>query len=321
LRQRTDFGAVAVTLLLVVGFSATTNGAWPATANLPEVLRNTSVLAIMAFGEALVITTGEIDISVGSIFGIVGISYMALGPQLGTLPAILIALGLALAIGALNGFVVAYFRISSLVVTLGSLFIFRGLILALTQSPPQYSAGSVMQASAVYQMFGSSDVLGFNDALIWAIVLMGIVHYVLFWTPAGNRLLAVGGNAPSAQSRGVSIAYTKWAAYVACAFFAGLASILEASNLGLVDGSFGHQRELFTIAAAVLGGCALVGGRSSIIGTFFGAFILQIIKSFLINRAVNPEWFVLLSGFIIVVVSLADRSLTQLLVNLGGGHD
>jgi len=127
--------------------------------------------------------------------------------------------------------------------------------------------------------------------------------------------LAVGGNAQSAHSRGVSIAYTKWAAYVACAFFAGLASILEASNLGLVDGSFGHQRELFTIAAAVLGGCALGGGRSSMIGTFFGAFILNMIKSFLINRAVNPEWFVLLSGFIIVFVSLADRSLTRWLAS------
>lgn len=269
----------------------------------------------MAFGEALVITTGEIDISVGSVFGIVGIVYIALSPQIGVALAILMALALALAIGAVNGFVVAYFKISSLVVTLGSLFIFRGFVLALTQSPSYYSADSTTQSNPAYQIFGGSTVLGVNNALVWALVLLGVTHYVLFWTPVGNRLLAVGGNAQTALSRGVSVTFTKWRAYIACAFLAGLAAILEASNLGYVDGSFGRQRELQTIAAAVLGGCALAGGRGSIIGTFFGAFILYGINSFLINKAVNAEWFVLLSGFIIVFISLADRSLTRWLAS------
>src|SRR5207249_756986 len=111
--------------------------------------------------------------------------------------------------------------------------------------------------------------------------------------------------------RGVSILYNKWGAYIACAFLAGLAAILEASNLGYADGSFGRQRELQAIAAAVLGGCALIGGRSSIIGTLLGAFILSSIESYLVIKAVNPEWFVLLLGLIVVVVSLADRGLTH----------
>lgn len=303
--------------MLVLGFAASTDGVWLSNANLREMLRVTSILAVMAFGEALVITTGEIDLSVGSIFGLVGIIYIAIGPQVGTPLAILIGMLLATLIGVLNGFVVAYFRISSLVVTLGSLFIFRGLALAVTQSPSFYSADSTMQSNPAYQFFGASDVLGFNNALLWAIVLMAFMHYVLFWTPIGNRLLAVGGNAQSAHSRGVSIAYTKWGAYVVCAFLAGLAAILEASNLGYADGGFGRQRELQAIAAAVLGGCALAGGRGSIIGTYLGAFILSGIESYLVIKAINPEWYVLLLGLIVVLVSLADRGITRLLTNLG----
>src|SRR5262245_39264148 len=144
LRKRTEVGAAVVTILLIVGFTSTTHGVWLTEANMREVLRVTSVLAVMAIGQELVITTGEIDISVGSTFGIVGIIFVALGPQLGTSLSILIALAAAAAIGAVNGFVVAYFQISSLVVTLGSLFVFRGLALAATQTPTYYAPDSVM---------------------------------------------------------------------------------------------------------------------------------------------------------------------------------
>jgi simple sugar transport system permease protein len=313
LRRPTEIGAVVVTILLIVGFTSTTNGVWLTEANLHEVLRVTSVLAIMAFGEALVITTGEIDISVGSTFGVVGIIYIALGPQIGTLWSLLLALAAAAAIGAVNGFVVAYFRISSLVVTLGGLFVFRGLALAATQSPTFYSAGT-MRSDPLYQLFGNTSIFGYSNALAWALAMLLLVHYVLFWTPIGNRVLAVGGNAETAHSRGVSVISNKWGAYIACSLLAGLAAILEASNLGYADGSFGRQRELQAIAAAVLGGCALAGGRSSIVGTLLGAFILSAIQSYLVIRTIQPQWFILLLGLIVVLVSLADRALTYMLL-------
>jgi simple sugar transport system permease protein/ribose transport system permease protein len=316
LRKRTEAGAAVATLLLVIGFTATSDGVWLSNANMREVLRVTSILAIMGVGVALVITTGEIDISVGSIFGVAGILYLAFAPHVDVPLAILIALVAAMAIGVVNGFVVAYFRISSLVVTLGSLFVFRGLIVAGTQSPSYYAADGAMRANPVYQLFGGSEVLGYNNALIWALVTLLFLHYVLFWTPIGNRLLAVGGNAESARSRGVNVMYTKWSAYIMCAFFAGLAGILEASDLGYSDGTFGRQRELQAIAAAVLGGCALAGGRSSMIGTFFGAFILSGIQSYLVIQRIQPQWFILLLGLIVVVVSLFNRGLTHLLIKL-----
>ncbi len=316
LHKRTEVGVAVITLLLILGFTATSQGVWLSQANMREVLRVTSILAIIAFGEALVITTSEIDISVGSIFGIVGIIYIAIGPHIGAPLAILIALGVALIIGSLNGFVVTYYRVSSLVVTLGSLFVFRGLALAATQTTSHYNAGETMRANAIYQLFGSSSVLDYNNALIWALVIFLFLQYTLFWTPIGNWLLAVGGNAESAHSRGVNVMRTKWGAYIACAFLAGLAGILEAGDLGYADGSLGRQRELQAIAAAVLGGCALTGGRTSVVGTFLGAFILSGIQSYLVIKSINPQWFILLLGLLVVLVSLADRSLTRLVSRL-----
>ncbi len=316
LRKRTEVAVAAITLLLILGFTATSQGVWLSEANMREVLRVTSILAIIAFGEALVITTGEIDISVGSTFGIVGIIYIAIGPYIGVPLAILMGLGVAVIIGSVNGFIVAYFRISSLVVTLGSYFVFRGLALAVTQTTSHYNAGQAMRANPVYQFFGSSSVLGYNNALVWAFVVLLFLQYVLFWTPIGNWLLAVGGNAESAHSRGVRVMQTKWRAYIACAFLAGLAGILEAGDLGYADGSLGRQRELQAIAAAVLGGCALTGGRTSLLGTFLGAFILSGIQSYLVIKSIEPQWFVLLLGLIVVLVGLADRGLTRLVSRL-----
>ncbi len=177
----------------------------------------------------------------------------------------------------------------------------------------------MLRANPVYQLFGDTSVFGIQIAVVWAVALLVLLTYVLFLTPVGNHLLAVGGDPDSARSRGVSVLYTKWGAFIACAFFAGLAGILEASNLGFVDGSFGRQRELQAIAAAVLGGCATAGGRSSIMGTLLGAFILSGIQSFLVIKAIQPQWFTLLLGLIVVLVSLADRGVARMVTRLAKG--
>lgn len=316
LRKRSEVGVGMVALLLILFFTATSSGVWLSGANTREVLRVTSILAIMAFGEALVIAVGEIDISVGSTFGIAGIIYLALVTQIGVPLAVLIALAAALLIGTLNGFVVAYVRIPSLIVTLGTLFIFRGLAYAAFETRASYAVDSTLRANPLYQFFGDSFVLGVNNALLWAIAILLFLQYILTLTPIGNRLLAVGGDSESAHSRGVSVLGNKWAVFVAAAFFAGLAGILEASNLAFVDGSFGRYRELQAIAAAVLGGCALAGGRVSIIGALLGAFILSGIQSYLVIRAIEPQWFTLLLGLIVVLVSLADRGLAALFTRI-----
>ena len=296
LAKRSEIGVAAISLLVVLIFTATSGGIWLSRINMVEVLRVTSVLGIMALGEAFVITSGEIDISLGSVFGVAGMVFLALASQLPAPLAALIALSAGALIGAVNGYVVAYLHIPSLVVTLGSSFMFRGLIYAVLEKTFAFSTTAAMRADPLYRLFGDGRVLGINNALLWALGLLLVLSYVLYLSPFGNRLLAVGGDELSAHSRGVRTRKVKWTVFVIAGLLAGLAGILEASNLGFVDGSFGRQRELQAIAAAVLGGCVLTGGRSSLIGTVLGAFILSGIQSYLVIKAIQPQWFILLMG-------------------------
>src|SRR5574341_3698 len=167
LHRRTEAAVAAVAILLIIGFSVSTDGIWLSNANMREVLRVTAILEVMAFGQVLVITTGEIDVSVGSIFGVVGITYMALAPKAGVPLAVLSALSVGSAVGAANGFVTMYFRIPSLVVTLGGLFIFRGLAVYATEDALFYAADKDLRADSVYQFFGDSTIGSYNIALLW----------------------------------------------------------------------------------------------------------------------------------------------------------
>lgn len=315
LGKRSEIIALLITLLMVVGFTATTEGVWLSMINMREVLRVTAILAIIAIGQSLVMTAGEIDISVGSVFGVAGIIYLALVPQYGVLPAVAAVLATGMVIGALNGWIIASFGIPSLIVSLGGLFLYRGLAFALVATSA-FSADSATRADPLYQLFGDSTIAGVNSAWVWAMAVLLIAMYLIRLTPAGNRLLAMGGNAASAHSRGVDTFKIKWGVFIACSTLAALAAILESSNLAYVDGSFGRQRELQAIAAAVLGGTALTGGRISLLGTVLGAFILTGIRSYLVIQTISPQWFALLLGLIIVVVSLADRGLTWTLRSL-----
>jgi simple sugar transport system permease protein/ribose transport system permease protein len=260
----------------------------------------------MAFGESLVITAGEIDISVGSVFGIGALVYLGLVPITGVAPAILIALSAAVAIGCFNGYVVSKLKIPSLIVTLGTLFIFRGLCYALTEGF-HFAANKAVRQDPIFKIMGGSEIWGFNVAVLWVLVLLLVVHVALFYTPQGNRLLAVGGDAESALTRGVRVVRVKWVAFMLCSLLAGLAGILEASKLGFADGSFGRLMEMEAIASAVMGGCLLTGGRSSVIGTAAGAFILSGIQSYLVIMGIQPQWFTLLLGAIVVLAVLGDK--------------
>lgn len=314
--KRPEIGVIFVALVLVVAFSSSTEGVWLNLLNRREVLRVTAILAILGIGEMFVISTGQIDISVGSIFGIAGILYIGLTPSVGPLPAVAVAIIAAVIIGSINGLIVAYLQIAPLVVTLGSLFVFRGIVIAVSNSQAAFSFSITrdIRENPIVRFFGGGEVLDYNNAIVWVIIAVIIVQYIYFLTPIGNQILAVGGDATSAQSRGVRVKRVKLGVFIASGFFAGLAGILEGSSLGYVDGAFGRLMELQAIAVVVLGGTALLGGRASVIGTLFGAFILSAIQSYLVIQGIQPQWFTLILGAIIVLVALFDRFMNTSLV-------
>ncbi len=309
-RRHPEGVTISMVVLISLGFAVITQGSWLSVGNMQSLSQLTAVLAVMAFGEAIVIATGEIDISVGSVSGIGALVFLGLAPVVGSGLALLGALACGILIGALNGVFVALLGLPSLLVTLGTLFLFQGIGYALT-SGFSFAATDSVRQQWIYNAVGNSGVAGVNAGVIWALVVLVVLQLVVFETPVGNRILAVGGDAASSFSRGVNVTKIKFGVFVVSGLLAAFAGVLDAAFIGYADGSFGATMELSAIAAAVLGGCHLTGGRISLIGTLFGAFVLRGIQSFLILLGVQPQWYILVVGLIVVLASLADRTLTR----------
>ncbi|WP_338723126.1 ABC transporter permease [Devosia sp. XK-2] len=316
IRKHSEIGILLVALLLVLLFIATSGGRWNNAYNISTILQVTATLGLMTLGIALVIGTGEIDISVGSTFGMAALIYLFLAVRIDPALAALVAVAAGGAIGAFNGLLVTRTGTPSLIVTLGSLMIFRGLAIALTSgfafSVPYKDRGAlsyfVLGGDNVFR-FGSFS--GVNTGFLWLIVGLVVLTIALKFARFGNHLLAVGGSAASAHSRGVRVDRVKLNAFIICGLLAGLGGVLEAGKLGSADGSMGRLMELQAIASCVLGGCLLAGGRISLLGALVGTFVLSSIQSYLVVMAIAPQWFMVLLGIIVVLAALSDRGLRQ----------
>ena len=298
-------------VLISLAFAIITRGTWLSVGNMQSLSQITAVLAVMAFGQAIEIATGEIDISVGSVCGIGALVFLGLAPTVGSGLSLLAALACGILIGGFNGVFVAFVGVPSLLVTLGTLFVFQGIGYALT-SGFSFVATKAVRQEFIYGAVGGGSSAGVNAGFFWALVLLVVLQLVVFETAVGNRILAVGGDGVSSFSRGVKVNKIKLGAFVVSGLLASFAGVLDAAFIGYADGSFGATMELSAIAAAVLGGCRLAGGRISLIGTLLGAFMLRGIQSFLILLGVQPQWYILVAGLIVVLASLADRTLTSL---------
>jgi ribose transport system permease protein len=310
IRRHTELGILLIGIVLVVIFAVTSDGNWANLYNIATILQVTATLGLMSLGVALVIGTGEIDISVGSTFGMGALAYLWLAARVDPSVAVMAALLVGAAIGMLNGMLVTRTGTPSLIITLGTLMIFRGIAIALTDGF-SFSIPYAARDGWTYMVLGGGDFLNFNAAFYWLIVVLVVLWVMLKAMPFGNRLLAVGGSAESAHSRGVRVDRIKLSAFVLCGMLAAFAGALEAGKLGFADGSMGRLMELQAIASCVLGGCLLAGGRISLIGALMGAFVLSSIQSYLVVMGVQPQWFILILGVIVVVAAYGDRSLRQ----------
>ncbi|AUX76269.1 ABC transporter permease [Sinorhizobium fredii] len=310
IRRHADIGIFLIGAILVVIFAATSDGKWANLYNIGTILQVTATLGLMSLGVALVIGTGEIDISVGSTFGMGALAYLWLAAHVDPSLAAVAAIAVGAAIGLVNGLLVTRTGTPSLIITLGTLMIFRGIAIALTEGF-SFSIPYAARKGWAYFGLGGGEFLGFNTALYWLIIVLVILTVMLKAMPFGNRLLAVGGSAESAHSRGVRVSRVKLSAFVLCGVLAAFAGTLEAGKLGFADGSMGRLMELQAIASCVLGGCLLAGGRVSLIGALKGAFVLSSIQSYLVVTGVRPQWFILILGLIVVIAAYGDRSLRQ----------
>jgi simple sugar transport system permease protein len=251
--------------------------------NISNTLAFTVELGMIALAMTLLMTAGEFDLSVGSVFGLSAVVMWTLfntGAAGSLEVAFILAILVAMGIGLVNGLFVTRLRIPSFLVTLGMLLVARGTALYITDGFPQRTWQAVGSPLAEL-LVGSFYVGDFRIymSLIWFVALAVILGYVLTQTKAGNWIQSSGGNAGAARARGVLVGRTKIALFMLTAMTAAFAGIISSIRTSAANPNSGATYELEVIAMVVIGGTVLGGGRGTIIGTVLGIFILRVMRN------------------------------------------
>ena len=294
-------GALIALIVLVV-LNAVFTANFATAGNLWNVLLQVSTVLIVAVGMTLVIATGGIDLSVGSAMAVAAAVASVLIER-GLATAIPVALLAVLVLGMLNGALVAYVRVQPIVVTLATLIAGRGLAQVISRD------GQLVTIDhAGFQALGRGLLGPIPAPVIIAVLVVGAAAFILRATPFGRYVLASGGNPAAARLAGVPVARTIVSVYAASALLAGLAGLIVAARLGASDAAkIGLNVELDAIAAVVVGGTALSGGRATILGTVIGALIMQVIATSFNMLLVPYAWSLALKAAIIVLAVYLQR--------------
>ena len=309
---------VALALLVVV-FSSL-SPAFLTQGNLVMLAKHVALNAILALGMTLVVLSGGIDLSVGSIAGLAGMTAgwllhegLVLRP-LGVVvyfsvpSVIVIGLGVGLAVGALNGLLVVRARVAPFIATLGTAYVARGAALLLSGGATFPNlAGRADLGNTGFALLGTGTLLRL-PAPIWIMAVLGIgFAFVAARTPFGRRVYAVGDNERAAALVGIRVARVKLAVYSISGLCAALTGLIIASQLQAAHPATGETFELSAIAAVVLGGTSLSGGRGSIGGTLVGAFVIGVLNDGLVLLGVSEFWQIVIKGVVIVAAVVVDQ--------------
>lgn len=273
--------------------------------NFYNITRNFAFIGIMALGMTAVILTGGIDLSVGSLMGIVGIAAgLVLQAELPWWLACMAGLATGALAGAVNGFLIAYLRLSAFVVTLGMLSIARSLAIVLSQNKMIYEFGPDAE---IFYWLGGGNVLGIANP-VWVLVIMtvffGFVFNVTSW---GRWLYAIGGNENAARLTGVPVDRIKMQAYIVSGLTAAISALLTISWAGSAINALGQTYELRVIASTVIGGANLMGGEGGAYGAFVGAALIEVIRNSLLMAGVDSNWQGAFVGLFIILAVLLER--------------
>ena len=323
---RPELGAVAGVFLVYSFFAimAYENNfiSWLTTA---AILNRAAPLGILAAAVSLLIIGGEFDLSIGSLVGFAGMSIMVLvfpsdagGFGWSLWPAIFVALLIAIASGAFNGMLVVTTKLPSFIITLATLFIFRGLTIALTRLRTNrtqlgnldevggFSLADTLFASEIH-LFGAK----FRVSILWWIGLTVLATWVLLRTRPGNWIFGSGGDANAARNQGVPVNRTKVALFITTACAAWLVAVVQVVQFTGADTLRGTLQEFYAIIAVVIGGTLLTGGYGSAIGAFFGALIFAMVQQGIIITGVDGDWFRVFVGVVLVVAVVFNQYVRQ----------
>ncbi|WP_434740615.1 ABC transporter permease [Micromonospora sp. SH-82] len=309
---------LALVLLIAVTFGV--NHRFLSAQNVKDLLLGSTILAILAVGQAIVIITRNVDLSVGSILGLTAFATGVLfvgEPGIPIPLAVLAGVALGAACGAVNGGLIATARVPALVVTLGTLYVFRGL-------DHTWATGRQINAADMPREFlrmGNATVLGVPVLALFAVAVLVAAGYLLTNYRSGRELYAIGSDPEAARLSGIPVGRRVFFAFVANGALAGLAGVLYAARFGTVDANAGLGIELNVVAAVVVGGVAIFGGSGSVYGAALGAVLLTTIGSALPVLGVSPFWQRAAVGVLILAAIGLDRALAvRMARRLRGGR-
>ena len=269
--------------------------------NLVNILIQSSSVAIVAIGMTFVLLTGGIDLSVGSVMflsAVVAGKMTLAGMPISTALAVIVLIGLFY--GLINALFVTRLRIMAFIVTLSTLYAGRGLGLMISRT-------RAMNLPEAFLRIGSARLLGIPFPILVFVAVLVSAHLVLTQTPLGRQIYAIGYDVNSARKAGINVNRILVVVYVLCGFCAALGGIVSVAQLGAVSPTFGNQREFVAVAAAVLGGTSLFGGRGQVFpGTVLGAVLIQAVENGLVIINVDPYVYPLITSSIIFLAVLID---------------
>lgn len=270
--------------------------------NILNVLRQSSINGLLAIGMTFVVLTGGIDLSVGSIVGASGI-FAALVAQNHNLPwfiPLLVGVGVGFLLGSINGFIIAILRVPAFIATLGMLSIARGITYMASDARP------VPGLSPGFLRIGGGSFRGMPIPVIILIAVLGICYVLLYRCRYGRYVFAAGGNAMAAKVSGVKVKSILWSVYMIAGTMAGLAGVILTSRVTSGLAQSGQNYEVDAIAAVVIGGTSLSGGRGRLWGTIIGFLIMAVMNNGLDMMAVSSYWQLVIKGSIIIIAVMLD---------------
>lgn len=297
-------GPIGALIVLMV-FVTVLNPNFIKPTNLVNLLRQVSVNALIAFGMSFVILTGGIDLSVGSVLALTsaifaGLLGMGVPPMVGVVIALLIGSFL----GAINGVLITKGKMAPFIATLATMTIFRGLTLVYTDGNPITNFSDAFS----YKFIGRGFILGVPWPVILMIVFFAISFIILNKTPFGRKTYAIGGNEKASFISGIKVDNIKIKIYAISGFLATMAGLILTSRLNSAQPTAGTAYELDAIAAVVLGGISMSGGKGKIAGTLVGALILGTLNNGLNFLGVSSFYQQIVKGIVILIAVLIDRN-------------
>jgi len=309
--QRKTFVEKNLLIILIaiwVFLSFATKGTFISFDNITNLLRQTSINGVVAIGMVIVIITGGIDLSVGSIVGLSGMIFALLTSsrgnfQLSIFISLIISLGISALIGLVNGIAVHDGNVPPFIATLGMMTLVRGLVMYL-------SNGRMITGLPInFRKFAVNTFLGF-PYLVWTWLIVAIIiGFILKYTKFGRNLYAIGSNLEASKLSGINIRLNMYGFYSLAGFLSGLAGLMLATRLAAGVPTAGQGYELDAIASAVIGGASLMGGVGTVLGTVLGALIIQTIRNGGNLLGIDPFIMQIVIGAIIILAVFFDQYL------------